>query len=231
MRLLLIEDDERIGKFTSEGLREAGHLVEWAQDGEQGLAYARQYLYDVIVLDLLLPKMDGWDVMQKLRNGGVKTPILVLTARDAVQDKVRGLYSGADDYLVKPFDFSELMARIYALTRRPPLQLPNVLHIGDLEIDMAQRTVLKQGEALDLSLREYMLLEYLMQNAGQILTRKQIGARVWGADFIDDSNVVDVYIGYLRRKVDKNLATPLIRTVRGAGYRFAADDPDHDQPD
>jgi DNA-binding response OmpR family regulator len=224
MRLLLIEDEERIGRFTSEGLREAGHVVDWAQDGVQGLAYAAQSTYDVIVMDLMLPRLDGWELLPKLRNQGVKTPILVLTARDAVQDRVRGLYAGADDYLVKPFDFSELMARIHVLMRRPPLQSVSILRIGDLEIDIEQKAARKAGQSLDLSLREYMLLEYMMQNAGQILTRKQIGERVWGADFIDDSNVVDVYIGYLRRKVDKHSANPLIRTVRGMGYRLAADE-------
>lgn len=227
MKLLLIEDEEGIGKFICQGLQEVGHHIDWAQDGEQGLAYAVQLGYDVIVLDLMIPRITGLQLLRMLRAHGVKTPILVLTARDAIQDRVLGLNTGADDYLVKPFDFSELMARIHALTRRPPLQMIALLRMGDLEMDTEQRLVLKKGKPLDLSLREYMLLEYLMQNAGQILTRKQIGERVWGTEFYDESNVVDVYIGYLRRKVDKNTNTPLIRTVRGMGYCLGPyEDPD-----
>lgn len=222
MKLLLIEDEQGIGRFICQGAREAGHTIDWAQDGEEGFAHATQHVYDVIVLDLMLPKIDGWELLPKLRERGVNTPILVLTARDSVEDRVRGLYTGADDYLIKPFDFSELMARIHALTRRPPLQMP-ILQFADLEIDTVQHLVRKAGKTLDLSLREYMLLEFLMQNAGQPLTRKQIGERVWGAEFFDESNVVDVYIGYLRRKVDQNEHS-LIRTVRGIGYCLTTDE-------
>lgn len=224
MRLLLVEDEEGIGKFICQGLREAGHTVDWVQDGDKGLDHAANLDYDIVVLDLMLPKMDGLQLLPRLRDYGVKTPILVLTARDAVEDRVRGLNAGADDYLVKPFDFSELLARIHALLRRPPLQTTNLLKVGDLEMDTLRHVVRRDGRVLDLSQREFMLLEYLMRNAGHVLTRTQIGERVWGFDFYNESNVVDVYIGYLRRKVDKNAPTPLIQTVRGVGYRLSADE-------
>lgn len=223
MRLLLIEDEESIGKFIYQGLREAGHNVDWVTNGNDGLAYALSAEFDVLILDIMLPDMDGWQVLDELRRRRMKTPILCLTARDSVEDRVRGLNAGADDYLVKPFDFSELLARIYALLRRPPLQVGNLLRVADLEMDTAWRVAKRNGKTLDLSQREFMLLEYLMRNAGQVLTRTQIGERVWGFDFYSESNVVDVYIGYLRRKVDKDAATPLIKTVRGAGYRLSAD--------
>ncbi|MFN8447379.1 MAG: response regulator transcription factor [Anaerolineae bacterium] len=226
MRLLLVEDEDGIGKFISQGLREAGHRIDWAKDGEKGLEYALDAEYDVVVLDIMLPKMDGLQLLQQLRKREVKTPILILTARDAVEDRVTGLNSGADDYLTKPFDFSELLARINALLRRPPLQTTNILRVADLEVDTARRIVRRGGRILELSQREFMLLEYLMRNAGHVLTRTQIGERVWGFDFYNESNAVDVYIGYLRRKIDRNAATPLIKTVRGVGYRLSADEHD-----
>lgn len=218
MRLLLIEDEDGIGRFICQGFREAGHTVDWVTDGEAGLHYALSTQYDMIVLDLMLPKRDGLEVLQDLRSRSVKTPVLILTARDAVDDRVRGLNSGADDYLVKPFDFSELLARIQALMRRPPLQIANNLRVADLELDTVKRVVRRGGRTLELSQREFMLLEYLMRNAGQVLTRTQIGERVWGFDFYNESNVVDVYIGYLRRKVDRDSPLRLIQTIRGVGY-------------
>ncbi len=224
MRLLLIEDEDGIGTFITQGLREAGHMVDWTRDGETGLGRALHQEYAVVVLDLMLPRMDGMQVLSRLRRSGAKVPILVLTARNTLDDRVRGLNLGADDYLTKPFEFPELVARIHALTRRPPLQLPTILRIADLEIDTERHTARRNGVDLDLSLREYMLLEYLAQNAGQALTRTQIGERVWGAEYFDESNVVDVYIGYLRRKVDRNTPFPLIRTLRGIGYCFGPDE-------
>ncbi|MCC6804862.1 MAG: response regulator transcription factor [Anaerolineae bacterium] len=226
MRLLLVEDEEGIAKFISQGLREAGHRVDWAKDGEKGLEYALDAEYDVMVLDIMLPKMDGLQLILELRKRDVKTPILILTARDSVEDRVTGLNTGADDYLTKPFDFSELLARINALLRRPPLQTTNILRVADLEVDTARRIVRRGGRVLELSQREFMLLEYLMRNAGHVLTRTQIGERVWGFDFYNESNAVDVYIGYLRRKIDKDAETPLIKTVRGVGYRLSADEQD-----
>lgn len=173
----------------------------------------------------MLPNMDGFELLKKLRQRQIKVPVLCLTARDSVEDRVRGLNLGADDYLVKPFDFSELLARIHALLRRPPLQMSDILRVGDLEMDTVKRVVRRDGEELDLSQREFMLLEYLMRNAGQVLTRTQIGERVWGFDFYNESNVVDVYIGYLRRKMDgRNSKRSLIKTVRGVGFRLSADD-------
>ena len=221
MRLLLIEDEESIGKFIYQGLREAGHSADWVTNGKDGLAYELSAEYDVLILDIMLPDMDGWQVLDKLRRRQTKTPILCLTARDSVEDRVRGLNAGADDYLVKPFDFSELLARIYALLRRPPLQVGNLLRVADLELDTSWRIAKRNGQTLDLSQREFMLLEYLMRNAGQVLTRTQIGERVWGFDFYNESNVVDVYIGYLRRKVDKDADIPLIKTIRGMGYQLS----------
>lgn len=224
MRLLLVEDEDGIGKFVCQGLREAGHTIDWAKNGETGLSYALSAEYDAIILDLMLPGMDGLEILREVRQRVIKTPILILTARDAVEDRVRGLNTGADDYLVKPFDFSELMARVHALLRRPPLQTTNLLRVADLEIDTVRRTVWRGGRVLDLSQREFMLLEYLMRNAGQVLTRTQIGERVWGFDFYNESNVVDVYIGYLRRKIDRNAETPLIHTVRSVGYRLSSEE-------
>ena len=224
MRLLLVEDEEGIGRFICQGLREAGHTVDWAKDGVDGLEYARSADFDAIILDIMLPGMDGLHLLRELRRDEIQTPILCLTARDTTEDRVRGLNMGADDYLVKPFDFSELLARIHALLRRPPLQIPNVLRVADLEMDTVRRMVQRDGQMLELSQREFMLLEYLMRNAGQLLTRTQIGERVWGFDFYNESNVVDVYIGYLRRKIDKGKTSSLIKTVRGIGYRLSADD-------
>jgi DNA-binding response OmpR family regulator len=224
VRLLLVEDEEGIGKFICQGLREAGHVVDWVKNGEKGLEYALSADYDVLILDIMLPHMDGLQLLQAVRSRGVKTPILYLTARDTVEDRVRGLNIGADDYLVKPFDFSELLARIQALMRRPPLQTANILLVGDLEMDTIRHVVRRGGQILDLSQREYMLLEYLMRNAGQVLTRTQIGERVWGFDFYNESNVVDVYIGYLRRKIDQGTPLSLIKTIRGVGFRLSADE-------
>jgi heavy metal response regulator len=224
LRLLLVEDEEGIGKFICQGLREAGHIVDWVANGEDGLSYALATPYDVCILDIMLPNMDGFQLLRQLRQKQNQIPVLCLTARDSVEDRVRGLNLGADDYLVKPFDFSELLARIHALLRRPPLQMTDKLQVGNLEMNTVQRTVQRDSEEIVLSQREFMLLEYLMRNAGQVLTRTQIGERVWGFDFYNESNVVDVYIGYLRRKIDKKGADSLIKTVRGVGFRLSAKD-------
>jgi DNA-binding response OmpR family regulator len=224
VRLLLVEDEEGIGKFICQGLREAGHTVDWVTNGEDGLSYALATPYDVCILDIMLPNMDGFQLLRQLRQKQNQIPVLCLTARDSVEDRVRGLNLGADDYLVKPFDFSELLARIHALLRRPPLQMTDKLQVGNLEMNTVQRTAHRDGEEIVLSQREFMLLEYLMRNAGQVLTRTQIGERVWGFDFYNESNVVDVYIGYLRRKIDKKGADSLIKTVRGVGFRLSAKD-------
>ena len=223
MRVLVVEDEPGIAKFIRQGLSEAGYVVDVAQDGEDGLNYGLATEYDIIVLDILLPRMDGLRILKELRSRSVKTPVLLLTARDTVDDRVRGLDAGADDYLVKPFAFSELLARIRALLRRPPLQLDTVLQVGNLELDNAQRQVRRAGRVIELSPREFTLLEYLMRHPHQVLTRTQIAQYVWDFDFYSDFKVVDVYIGYLRRKVDRGADRPLIHTVRGVGYRLSAE--------
>lgn len=221
MRVLLIEDENGIGRFICQGLREANYTIDWSRDGREGLQYALNPLYDVIILDIMLPHLDGLQLIAEVRNRSIKTPILCLTARDTVEDRVRGLNVGADDYLVKPFDFSELLARVHALMRRPPLQALNILKIADLEMDTIKRVVKRSGRAVELSQREFMLLEYLMRNAGHVLTRTQIGEQVWGFDFYSETNVIDVYIGYLRRKMDKNAEKSLIKTIRGVGFQLS----------
>ena len=221
MRVLVVEDEPGIAQFIRQGLSEAGYAVDIARDGQEGLDYAFVAAYDVLVLDILLPKLDGLDVLRALRARGVKTPVLLLTAKDTVEDRVRGLDVGADDYLVKPFAFPELVARLRALLRRPPLQMDPVLRFGDLEMDTARREVRRSGRLIELSPREFTLLEYLMRHPRHVLTRTQIAEHVWNFDFFSDSNVVDVYIGYLRRKIDRGFDRPLLQTVRGVGYRLS----------
>lgn len=226
MRVLVVEDEPGIALFVRQGLSEAGYAVDVAGDGEEGLDYALAAEYDAIILDILLPRMDGLDVLRQVRDRGVMTPVLLLTARDAVEDRVQGLDAGADDYLVKPFAFSELLARIRALLRRPPLQAGAVLRVGDLEMDVARHEVRRAQRVVELSPREFALLEYLMRHPAQVLSRTQIIEHVWNFDFSYESNVVDVYIGYLRRKLNRGSDTPLIQTVRGVGYRLSAEDSD-----
>jgi DNA-binding response OmpR family regulator len=224
MRVLVVEDEASIANFVRRGLYETGYAVDVACDGEEGLAYALVAEYDVLILDIMLPRMDGLEMLGELRRRGVKVPTLMLTARDTVEDRVEGLDAGADDYLVKPFAFPELLARIRALLRRPPLQTDAVLSIADLEMDTVARQVRRCGHVIDLSPREYAVLEYLMRHPNQVLTRTQIGEHVWNFDFYNESNVVDVYIGYLRRKIDRASDIPLIQTIRGVGYRISADE-------
>ena len=225
MRVLVVEDEPGIAQFIRQGLREAGYAVDVAYDGEEGLDYAYVAEYDVLVLDILLPKLDGLDVLRMLRDRGIKSPVLLLTAKDTVEDRVRGLDSGADDYLVKPFAFPELVARLRALLRRPPLQMEPILRFGDLAMDTARREVRRGGRLIELSPREFTLLEYLLRHPRHVLTRTQLAEHVWNFDFFSDSNVVDVYIGYLRRKIDRGSDRPLLQTVRGVGYRLS-DAPD-----
>lgn len=224
MRVLLVEDEPGIAQFIRQGLNEVGYAVDIAQDGSEGLDCALAAEYDILVLDILLPKMDGIRLLKELRNHRIRTPVLLLTAMDAVEDRVRGLDAGADDYLVKPFAFSELLARLRALLRRPTLQVDTVMRVGDLEMDTARREVRRAGGAIELSQREFALLEYLMRHPEQVLTRTQIAEHVWDFDFWNDSNVVDVYVGYLRRKLAGD--PPLIHTIRGVGYRLRAETED-----
>ncbi len=221
MRVLVVEDEPGIAQFIRQGLSEAGYAVDVAHDGHEGLDYAFVAAYDVLVLDILLPKLDGLRLLRVLRDRGIKTPVLLLTAKDTVEDRVRGLDVGADDYLVKPFAFPELVARLRALLRRPPLQMDPILRFSDLAMDTARREVRRGGRLIELSPREFTLLEYLIRHPGHVLTRTQITEHVWNFDFFSDSNVVDVYIGYLRRKIDRSFDRPLLHTVRGVGYRLS----------
>lgn len=218
MRVLLVEDELGIAQFVTQGLKEVGYVIDRAEDGQVGQNLVETYEYDMIILDIMLPKIDGLRLLENIRSAKILTPVLLLTARDTVEDRVHGLERGADDYLVKPFAFSELLARLRALQRRPPLKFNIVLEAGDLVMDTVKREVRRAGSLIVLSPLEYNLLEYLMRNRDRVLTRTQIGERVWNLDFYSNSNTVDVYIGYLRRKIDKGYAQPLIHTIRGVGY-------------
>lgn len=221
MQLLLVEDEKGIGSFVCRGLQEAGHRVDWAQTALEGLNYLLQGEYDVVILDIILPGQNGLSLLATLREEyRLSVPVLMLTALDGVDDRVRGLQTGADDYLIKPFDFSELLARLEALARRPPLKHDPLLRSGNVEMDLLRHVVKKDGIEVSLSQREFMLLEYLLRHAGQTLTRTQIGERIWGLDYAHDSKVIDVYIGYLRRKLDTPGAHSLIQTIRGVGFRL-----------
>jgi heavy metal response regulator len=222
MRVLVVEDERRIADFLSRGLSEQGYAVDVAYDGEEALDWPTVAQFDVIILDVMLPARDGIQVCRILRERGLKTPILMLTARDAVEDRVRGLDSGADDYLVKPFAFSELLARLRALTRREAAALGTVLQVADLTLDTAAREVRRQGVPVELTTKEYALLEYLMRHANQVLTRTMIAEHVWNYDFDNATNVIDVHIRNLRRKIDDPFQAKLVQTVRGAGYRVSA---------
>ena len=223
MRLLLVEDDKGLGEFVRQGLREAGHEVDWETDGQRGLREALAARHDLVLLDVMLPGLGGLEILAEMRRSEIKTPVLLLTALDGVDDRVRGLDQGADDYLTKPFAFSELLARIRALSRRPPLEMEPVLRVGDLELDIMRHEVRRGDRRIDLSRREFGLLEFFMRNSGQLLTRSQLAERVWGFDFFHDSNVVEVYVGYLRRKLDGPGSHAHIRTVRGMGYILDVD--------
>ncbi len=224
MKVLVVEDEPNISGFLTQGLSEAGYAVDLAEDGEEAIAYASVAEYDAIVLDIMLPKLDGLALLRKIRDKGVQTPVLMLTARDTLEDRVRGLDFGADDYLVKTFAFPELLARIRALLRRPPLQADSMLRIGDLELDVARREVARGGERIELSPREFSLLEYLMRHPNQVLTRTQIAEHIWSFDYMGGSNVVDVYVGYLRKKLTGGDGKQLIHTTRGVGYRMSGKD-------
>jgi len=217
MKVLVIEDDTGIGKMVRRGLEAANFQVDWALDGTTGLRLALENPYSIIILDLMLPQTDGWRVCEELRSQRNRTPVLMLTARDAVEDRVRGLDIGADDYLPKPFDFTELLARVRALVRRDKIHRTRMIRVGDLEIDTAQRRVSRAGRIIGLSHREYDLLESLAANEGRVLTREAIQERVWMAEN-SFSNTVDVYIRMLRKKIDAGHPLKMIQTVHGVGY-------------
>jgi DNA-binding response OmpR family regulator len=219
MYILLVEDERRLAQIVQRVLEEEGHTVDLAYDGEDGLAMARDGSHDVIVLDILLPGMNGIDVCRTLRGDRIDTPVLLLTALDSVGDRVRGLDAGADDYLPKPFAFQELLARLRALGRRKvQAREATQLSFDGLTLDLRRRRADREGQTIDLSPKEFSLLELLLRNQGRVLTRTQILDHIWGYDYATDSNLVDVYMAYLRRKVDRPGARKLIRTVRGVGY-------------
>lgn len=219
MYILLVEDDQRLARLVSRALTEAGHRVETETDGASGLARAGAEVYDVILLDIMLPEIDGIEVCRALRAQRVQTPILMLTARDAVADRVLGLDAGADDYLTKPFALEELQARVRAIARRSATgDGDGNIHVGDLTLDPTRRRVERDRQEIELTAKEFALLEYLMRHAGRVVTKDQITDHVWGYDSEATSNVVEIYVHYLRNKIDRGFARPLIRTIRGVGY-------------
>ncbi len=222
MRVLLVEDEAQIADFVTRGLSEQGYAVDVAYDGDEALYWPDVAEFDVIILDVMLPGRDGIEVCRSFRGRGIRTPILMLTARDAVEDRVLGLDSGADDYLVKPFAFAELLARLRALTRREPAVLGTLLQVEDLIFDSSTREVSRQGIRMELTTKESRLLEYLMRHPNHLLTRTMIAEHVWNYDFDNATNVIDVHIRNLRRKVDDPFTVKLIHTIRGAGYRISA---------
>ena len=223
MRVLVAEDDEGLGEVLARGLREQGYVVDLVPDGEAAAAYLRFYQYEVAVLDWRMPRLSGFDLVQRLRRGGTTIPVLMLTARDTPADRIAGLDAGADDYLVKPFAFAELLARLRALARRGDQERPNVLRVGDLTLDPAAREVRRGDEEIRLSAKEFSLLETFMRRPGAVLSRLHLLEHAWDFAYENRSNVVDVYIRHLRRKIDEPFGRRSLETVRGAGYRLRAD--------
>ncbi|WP_394694196.1 winged helix-turn-helix domain-containing protein [Hyphobacterium sp.] len=223
MRILIIEDDREAANYIRKGLKESGHVVDHAADGEEGLAMGRSAEYDILVVDRMLPKLDGLSVIESLRDEGVSSPVLILSALGEVDHRVEGLKAGGDDYLVKPYAFAELLARVEALARRrDPEAVRTKLVVGDLEMDLLARTVIRGGEEILLQPREFRLLEFLMKHSGQVVTRTMLLEKVWDYHFDPQTNVIDVHISRLRSKIDKPFDDALLHTVRGAGYRLQA---------
>jgi heavy metal response regulator len=219
VRILVVEDDRKVARFVRQGLCEEGHAVEVATDGAEALDFVlTEPAYDLIILDVMLPGQDGFGVLKTLRAHKVAVPVLILTARDSVPDRVTGLDLGADDYLTKPFAFEEFLARVRALLRRRDVARAPILTIDDLVVDPATRRVTRGERRIELTARQYALLEYFLRNAGRVLSRPMIAQHVWGLGFDAESNVIDVYVGYLRRKIDRDRERRLLHTVRGAGY-------------
>jgi heavy metal response regulator len=222
MRILLVEDEPKVSGFVQRGLVAEHYAVDVIPDGRDGLEMAQTYPYDLIILDLMLPRMDGSQVLQRIRRNDTNVPVLVLTARDALEDKVKLFESGADDYLTKPFAFAELLVRCKALLRRGPVNRSNTLTVGDLELDRLTQQIRRGGKRIELTAKEYALLEYLMQNVDRVLSRNMIIEHVWDQSFDGITNIVDVYVRHLRAKVDDDHDIKLIRTVRGTGYTIRA---------
>jgi two-component system OmpR family response regulator len=218
MRVLVVEDEVKMARAIRRGLEQEGYAVDVAEDGGEGLYLATENEYDAVVLDVMLPGTDGFAMCEGLRARGRRSPVLMLTARHEVSDRIRGLDAGADDYLTKPFAFGELVARLRALFRRGPSERPAVLRVDDVELDPASHTVVRAGQAVDLSPREFALVEFLMRHPGEVVTRFRILEHVWDYNYEGLSNVVDVYVGYVRRKLEVPFQAPFIRTVRGVGY-------------
>lgn len=225
MRVLLVEDDDTVSSFIRRGLIQEGFSVDVARDGREAFRQALDEPYDVIVLDILIPHMDGLEVLRQIRKESCRVPVLVVSAKDGVEDRIRGLNAGADDYLVKPFNFAELTARMRALLRRHSDLSQDAVQLGDLEIDLATRKVTRSGRRICLTPKEFSLLEYLVRNRGNVLTRTMIAEHVWDQHFDSFSNVIDVYIRYLRAKVDDESPTKLIHTIRGVGYVLSTEVP------
>jgi two-component system OmpR family response regulator len=219
MRVLIVEDDPKLGRLLQRGLTEEGHAADYLRDGDGALARAVEVSYDAIIVDVGLPGIDGFETCRRLREVGVWSAVLMLTARDAVEDRVRGLDCGADDYLTKPFSFAELAARLRAVGRRGTLERPATLTVGDLELDPATLTATRAGVAIELSPKEFALLETLMREPGRVFSRLELLERAWDYGYEWRSNVIDVYIGYLRKKIDEPFGCTTIETVRGLGYR------------
>ena len=218
MRILVIEDEKKVATFIKKGLVEEHYAVDTAFEGEEGLYLSEINEYDLIVLDLMIPKIDGFGVLKKIRERKNNVPILVLTAKDSIDDTVRGLDAGCDDYLTKPFAFAELLARIRALLRRDNKEKESVLRIADLSLSIVTHKVMRQGKEIELTSKEYALLEYFMRNPEKVLTRTMISEHVWDYHFDSNTNVIDVYVNYLRKKIDKDFDPKLIHTIRGIGY-------------
>ena len=222
MRILLVEDEKNVARFIKKGLTEEFYTVDVFVNGEEGLLMATTTGYDLIILDIMLPDMNGVELCRRIRNHNIKTPVLMLTAVDSIESKVKGLDSGADDYLTKPFAFEEFLARVRALLRRPTL-MSALLKVSDLTLDPVRHEAKRGGQIIQLTWKEFALLEYLMRNKGRILSRTKIFDHIWGDDLDTSSNVVDVYISYLRDKIDKNYSPKLIQTVRNVGYVLRED--------
>jgi two-component system, OmpR family, copper resistance phosphate regulon response regulator CusR len=223
MKILIIEDEVKTAKFLKKGLSETGFVVDVAGDGFEGLHLSQEVAFDLIILDVMLPGLDGWQVLRRMRESGRRSLVLLLTARDSVQERVQGLELGADDYLVKPFAFSELLARVRSLLRRGPIRAPESIRMADLEIDLLRQRATRAGHRLDLTSKEFLLLTLLARRAGEVLSRTLIAEAVWDMNFDSDTNVVDVNVRRLRAKVDEPFPLKLIHTVRGAGYVMECD--------
>lgn len=223
MRILIVEDEQKLAGILKQGLEENSFAVEISHDGEEGLYMALNFPFDAVILDIMLPKMDGLEVLSRLREQGISTPVLMLTARGDIEDRVKGLNTGADDYLPKPFDLSELLARLRSVIRRNKGRASSLITVKDLDVDMNSRTVKRAGTQIELSATEYRILEYLLLNRDRVVSRTELIEHVYDTNYDLDSNVIDVYINYLRKKIDRGFDNQLIHTVRGAGYILKED--------